>query len=163
MKIISQLLSLRKSVSFLGEKENFSWWQTNILNSVGLKFMQTNYPRTAHNAALDAVGMAATKEHDEKIGLGRVYHLFRLPHELEQSLHQLSMEQEKDISFPSSKDEAIEDLKSISNEILSVEPGPCQIGTKKTIRSSFGVQEIAKHYLSAFTTNVKCFPYFSDE
>ena len=119
MKIISQLLSLRKSVSYLGEKENFSWWQTSILNSVGLKFMQTNYPRTAHNAALDAVGMAATKEHDEKIGLGRVYHLFRLPHELEQSLHQLSMEQEKDISFPSSKDEAIEDLKSISRNCLN--------------------------------------------
>jgi len=163
MKILDQLFTLRKSVSFLGEKEHFSWWQTNILNSVGLKFMQTNYPRTARNAALEAVGLAATKEHDEKIGLGRVYHLFRLPHELQESLHQLSLEREKDISFPSSKDEAIEDLKSISNEILSVEPGPCQIGTKKTIRSSFGVQEIAKHYLSAFTTNVKCFPYFSDE
>ena len=143
MKILDQLFTLRKSVSFLGEKENFSWWQTNILNSVGLKFMQTNYPRTAHNAALEAVGLAATKEHDEKIGLGRVYHLFRLPHELQQSLHQLSLEREKEISFPSTKEEAIEELRSISNEILSVQPGPCQIGTKKTIRSSFGVQEIA--------------------
>lgn len=163
MKILDQLFTLRKSVSFLGEKENFSWWQTNILNSVGLKFMQTNYPRTARNAALEAVGLAATKEHDEKIGLGRVYHLFRLPHELQQALHQLSLEQEKEISFPSTKEDAIEELRSISNEILSVQPGPCQIGTKKTTRSSFGVQEIAKHYLSAFTTNVKCFPYFTDE
>ena len=69
--------------------------------------MQINYPRTARNAALEAVGLAATKEHDEKIGLGRVYHLFRLPHELQESLHQLSLEREKEISFPSTKEDGL--------------------------------------------------------
>jgi hypothetical protein len=163
MKLISQISELRLLVSFLGEQSQYGWWKTNLISSLGLRFMRTNFPRTNKTAALQAVGLAATKDHDQKIGMGCVYHLFRLPYEMDQALHLTSISAEEEISFPENKEEALNRMAIVADEVLNVSPGPCQIGTKKTIRSAFGVQEIAKHYRSAFLSNIQCYPYFADE
>jgi hypothetical protein len=78
----SSLLKLRAAVAFLGEKPQAGWWDSAFLNPVGFQYLGLIYPKMAAAAALTAASEAACRLHDERIGRGRVGHLFRLTAEL---------------------------------------------------------------------------------
>ena len=78
----SSLLKLRAVVAFLGEKPQAGWWDSAFLNPVGFQYLGLIYPKMAAAAALTAASGAACRLHDERIGRGRVGHLFRLTAEL---------------------------------------------------------------------------------
>jgi hypothetical protein len=163
MKIESQLLQLRLLVGYLGEQNQSGWWQTSILSSVGDRFMGQNFPRSTLCASLNAVKEAAQKNHDGEVGVGKVFHLFRLPYEIEQGLHGSLLHGSEINDAPESKEAAMDSLLGLAKETINVEPGPTQVGTRKTIRSAHGVKQLAKHYHAAFSSGVRCYPYFSDE
>lgn len=85
--MIDKLLELRILVGYLGEKDQFNWWDTLFLDQTGRRFLQVNFPRSVFAAGVHSVVEAAKQLHDQRIGRGRVFHLFRLPAFSEESLH----------------------------------------------------------------------------
>src|SRR5262245_51587114 len=85
---IEQLAVVRALVAFLGEKDQFGWWDCSFLGSTGRKYLAITFPRSYIAAGVMAACEAARRVHDARIGKGRVYHLFRLRHATERRLQQ---------------------------------------------------------------------------
>ena len=82
-------LALRVCVAFLGEKEQTNWWSSSFLSKSGETFLSPAFPKTAALARVNGASAAAQIVHDEHIGIGDVYHLFRLPENIEHDISQL--------------------------------------------------------------------------
>lgn len=161
--MIDKLLHLRILVGYLGEKDQGNWWDTSFLNKTGQKFLEINFPRSAFAAGVHSVTEAAKQLHDRRIGRGRVFHLFRLPATAEEKLHLELLNSDpspflKDIA---SSDQALIALKQLAGSTLDAPEGPVQVGTSKKLLSEFAIEEMAKHYLDAFSSGKQTFPYFN--
>lgn len=73
-----QIAAIRAAVGYLGEKDQAGWWSSSFFASTGSAFLSPIFPRTQVVAQCQGVSGAASKIHDERIGVGNVYHLFRL-------------------------------------------------------------------------------------
>ena len=82
------LLYLRFVIGYLGEKSQHGWWQCDFFNPSAKSFLDPLFPRTRSLAQIEGCGAAARLLHDERIGVGKVFHLFRLPEEYEQNFHE---------------------------------------------------------------------------
>lgn len=160
---IEDLITLRTIIGFLGEKPQFGWWDTNFLSETGLQFLTINFPRSAFAAGCNSVSEAAKRLHDERIGKGGVYHLFRLPTFNEESIHKqlIAMDSKTLIPFLKDKETALNKLESYISSSVNAPDGPVQIGTSKDIFSNFAIEGLAVHYWEAFSKGKKCFPYFT--
>lgn len=161
--LIKKFITLRALVGFLGEKPQFGWWDTNFLSSTGLQFLAINFPRSAFSAGCNSVSEAARRSHDERIGKGGVYHLFRFPTSIEESIHKqlLDIDSNELIAWLNNTEIALEKLKGFVSDSGIAPDGPVQIGTGKNMFSDFAIEELAKHYHNAFSDGKKCFPYFT--
>lgn len=157
-----RVLRLRGIVGFLGEKAQSGWWDTSFLNPTGQQFLTVTFPRTAMVASLTSVTEAARRLHDERIGKGGVYHLFRLPLPAEEQLHQMLLESDWAFLKDEIKDRAtaMETLRKQAKDGLRAPEGPVQVGTGKNMLTSFALEELAKHYHDAFSRSIQSFPYF---
>ena len=162
--LIDNFITLRAIIGFLGEKPQFGWWDTNFLSETGLQFLTINFPRSAFAAGCNSVSEAAKRLHDERIGKGGVYHLFRLPTFNEESIHKqlIAMDSNTLIPYLRDKETALNKLKSFISNSVNAPDGPVQIGTSKNMFSDFAIKELAMHYLDVFLKEKKCFPYFTD-
>lgn len=163
--MIETLLKLRTFVAYLGEKDQFNWWDTSFLGATGLKLLGINFPRSYLSAGINSAAEAAKAVHDSRIGRGRVFHLCRLPAELEANIHGLLLGYDHGqlLSLIKCKEETLLSLKNMCGSTLSAPEGPVRVGTSKKIGTEFGIEEMAKHYLDAFASGKKTFPYFSAE
>jgi hypothetical protein len=159
---MEHFIVLRALVGFLGEKSQYNWWDCNFLNETGLKFLDIIFPRSAFAAGVNSVTEAARRLHDERIGKGGVYHLFRLPPAMEQKIHEhLSRFDHRDLlKHLQTKDAAIQKLQAYTNSDLQISEGPIQIGTSKDLFQSSIIKTLAKHYTDAFIKSAQTFPYF---
>src|SRR5215475_5259669 len=82
-----QIARLRLLVGYLGEHHQYNWWPSAFLTPSSLAFLAPIFSKTAFMAQYQGVTAAASRVHDAHIGLGKVYHLFRLPERLEQTLY----------------------------------------------------------------------------
>ncbi len=155
-----EFAELRLVVAFLGEREQFGWWDTDFLSSNGLDFLAYNFPRTAMLAGLQGASEAGKRLHDERIGVGRVFHLFRLPTQLEERIHRSARDGELPSDALTNKDAAMERLDRWIDSPVSAPEGPIQIGTETRLNSRFSLTELAKHYSDAFRAEKQTFPYF---
>ena len=157
------LIRLRALVGYLGEKDQFGWWDTNFLSPTGLQFLSINFPRSSFSAGVNSVATAARRLHDERIGKGGVYHLFRLPSSVEETVHNelLQMDAAKLEEMISDKETALENIETMLSNRATVPEGPVQVGRLKNIMSNFAVSEISMHYYDAFKSGKQCFPYFT--
>src|SRR3954454_9492438 len=80
------LSRLRIAVGHLGEQQP-RWWASNYFGPGSDAFLSPVFPRTTALARYHGVVLAAAKINDEHTGVGRLYHLFRLPEDLEHALH----------------------------------------------------------------------------
>ena len=162
-ELAEKYIALRAIVGYLGEKSQFNWWDTNFLSPIGLQYLAINFPRSSFVAGVTSVSEAARRLHDSRIGKGGVYHLFRLPLSIEETLHNHLMGMDSSGLVPELKDRdtAISKLKSIIDSTIDASEGPVQIGTEKQIQKEFAIAELAKHYLDAFTNGKQVLPYFS--
>lgn len=160
--IILDFLKLRILVAFLGEKNQYNWWETNILNETGEKFLSFSFPRSKFLASIIIITEAAKQLHDEKVGKGRIYHLFRLPYNLEEKIfcHLKDNSRTAYKKILLDKKTALTFLEKMTREKINAPEGPVQIGTLNKIENENAIEEIAKHYLSAFESNTQIFPYF---
>jgi len=160
--LVEQFVNLRALVGFLGEKGQYNWWDCNFLNETGLKFLGIIFPRSAFAAGVNSVTEAARRLHDERIGKGGVYHLFRLPPAMEQKVHEhLSRFEHRDLlKYLKTKYAAIQTLQTYTNSDLQTSEGPIQIGANKDLFKSSIINTLAKHYTDAFIKGAQTFPYF---
>ena len=153
---------LRLIVGYLGEKDQFNWWTSSFISSVGANFLSPVFSKTVIHAQYHGVTEAARRVHDEHIGIGRVFHLFRLPEVVEQSmcgmLQDDSLENvvRNECSHP---DHAMEALTSITGRLPALQEGPIQIGDTKDLDSTEWLL-MAGTYCVAFTAGARTYPYF---
>lgn len=162
---LERLVKLRILVAYLGEKEQCAWWSTRFLGAAGQRFLAFNYPRTAFAAGVTAASKAAKAFHDRRIGKGRVSHLFRLPHLMEQRLREflLSPKATGLQSILASKHAAILALAELGSDATPAPEGPTCIGGSKSLFRGAPIPKLATLYSRAFQTEKQTLPYFTAE
>jgi hypothetical protein len=160
---IEQYAALRILVGFLGERDQFNWWDSSFLNATGRKFLGIDYPKSFLAAGVNAATEAARCVHDSRIGKGRVFHLFRLPHAIEQKLHRhlLEMDAGQATVWLASKDAALQQLEQMATKPASTAAGPVQVGTSAALAAPATPGLLAGLYLDAFRSNSRRMPYFA--
>jgi hypothetical protein len=160
---LSTYLRLRLVVGYLGEQSQFGWWQTSFLAPASKPFLEPVFPRSIRLAQYQGIVEAAKRVHDEHIGVGHVFHLFRLPEETEQDLHSLLLESLGDSkTLPSlqSKEEALEVLARMSGGSRPEAEGPIAMGKIEDLVSERAQEALAGTYLAAFEAGGRAYPYF---
>ena len=155
------ILKMRLLVGYLGERAQFSWWPTAFYEASGRLFLEPVFSRTSRLAQYHGVLEAARRLHDEHLSVGS-YHLFRLPEEVEQNLHNLVQRPEADefaLQEMRSKDAALSSLKNLAGAISVTSVGPTVIGDIGDLDSPNTARSIAAAYLSAFSKDAKTYPY----
>jgi hypothetical protein len=151
---------LRILVGYLGERHQSNWWPSSFLDRTSEAFLAPVFGQAVGNARVVGVTEAARRVHDEAIGVGRAFHLFRLPETLEQELHR-TLTASKDPVVAESVEAALEELTSLSSGEVAAKPGPVHIGPLNMLADVRWVPSVAGHYRAAFTAGVPCFPYFA--
>ena len=161
--VLADFLKLRFLIGFLGEKGQYGWWQTSFVSASSAMFLAPTFPRTTLSAQYHGITEAARRIHDDHIGIGKVYHLFRLPEEIEQDLH-TTLTEGKSL-FPmeicANRDTALAELVKVASGSISAPEGPVKIGEAKDILSSETITKLARHYAVAFSVGTKNYPYFT--
>jgi hypothetical protein len=159
------LAKYRIIVGYLGEKDQFDWWQSSFFTPGSDAFLSPLFGRTRVLAQCNGVTHAAALVHDERIGVGYVYHLFRLPEDIEQGLHQtlhdptLGQALQK---VTASRDMALGYLRQQSDSTEPTGVGPIRVGNIEALRDQNTWQSVTGAYLYAFEHETMIFPYFTD-
>jgi hypothetical protein len=159
------LISLRISVGYLGERAQFDWWPTEFFATTSEAFLSPVFNKTAFLARYNGITTAARRLHDERVGVGRVFHLFRLPAVVEQALHEELLAEgvtETVLANTQSKDVALAFIESLADSSVSTSEGPVQIGETSDLVGVDWIARAAAYYRDAFKENNQCFPYLKD-
>jgi hypothetical protein len=82
--LIEAILTMRFAVGLLGEKEQAGWWSSSLMSPTNNAFLLPVFGANIMQPRYQGIVEASKQVHDERIGVGRVFHLFRLPEETEQ-------------------------------------------------------------------------------
>jgi len=151
------------ATGILGEDEHGGWWSSFWTSSNAVNFLTPIYGEGSEAARFSGLVETARRVHDARIGVGRVFHLFRLPEILERRLH---IEVVKNnaidtLGLVCSKDEARSLLAKIAVPIQGRE-GPVKVGCAADLEEPAWLNTVAGHYLEAFKSSKKTFPYFDE-
>jgi hypothetical protein len=164
--ITTNIAKLRLCVGFLGEQQQHAWWQSSFFSSSSTAFLTPVFGKTSSLAQYYGVKEAATKVHDESIGIGSgVFHLFRLPESIERDLHRLFEDQEHKTVLKeiiSDREHADKFLQDFASGDSSSEVGPVRVGSNNDLKKESAWKIVAQHYLNAFQGDKKILPYFSE-
>lgn len=111
--LVLNLAKLRTIVAFLGEKKQHNWWSSLFLSESGKAFLDPVFPKTSLLARISGASAAAQLVHDEYIGVGDIFHLFRLPESFEHELSQLFATDNSIANFITSMEEATGQLETL--------------------------------------------------
>ena len=162
---IENLAALRTLVGYLGEREQFGWWPSAFFAPGSGAFLTPLFARTQFLAQCNGVTQAAALVHDERIGVGQVYHLFRLPEDIEQSIHRLLSD---DVTRKRAESQLVDQstalamLRGLASRPAAEGIGPTRTGSIADLRTQEAWQAAAAHYLHAFEGGGQVFPYFTD-
>ena len=156
-----KIAELRVLVGYLGEKEQANWWTSEFLSNNAVTFLAPIFNRSLLLAQYHGVTAAAAKVHDEVIGVGRIFHLFRLPIGLEQA----SSDAFGDEAFVQRLQDQLANRELVKSRLAelgikpeSVLPGPVSLGLmSKDLKAE--LQRAAGFYCAAFTAGIQTFPY----
>jgi len=162
--LLIPITKLRLCVGYLGEKDQFGWWQSSFFSKGSNTFLAPLFSRTQALAQCNGVSHAAAIAHDESIGIGHVYHLFRLPEDMEQGIHQALLDSnvEKVLQSVIDPEAAIEYLNRSAPENLPAGEGPIRVGKISDMQNRDRWKIVAGYYWYAFQENLRIFPYFSN-
>ena len=163
-KIAKMIAELRVLVGYLGEKHQAGWWASEFYGATAAAFLGPIFNRSLFQAQYQGATAAAAKAHDETIGVGRIYHLFRLPIGHEQA----AADTFRDESFVQgiqihlqSRDQALARLAQIIKKPEVASEGPMAVGEMADDLTPL-LQRIAAHYHSAFSSGIKTFPFIRE-
>jgi hypothetical protein len=162
---VNQLILLRGAVGLLGENAKPKWWSSAFGGPESETFLKPVFPRTHFLARLQGFSAAAAHVHDDRIGVGNVYHLFRLPEALEQELHQFGTSSAmRGIADELNDVEAATGvIKRIAGDTSKSAEGPVLAGPLSSVRDEAVWREVASHYLGAYQAGQAVFPFFADQ
>jgi hypothetical protein len=163
---LEHVAALRAVVGFLGEQGHYAWWPSSFFAPSSKAFLAPVFARTVFLAQCQGVRQAAAKVHDERIGVGHVYHLFRLPEDLEQAIHRILHDQEavQRISHHvTDKSAGVGFLKEHGDLPNGAGVGPTRIAETAAIRESRAWRTAAGRYAGAFESGSQVYPYFADK
>ena len=159
--IATTIAELRILVGYLGEKCQANWWGSEFFSTTATAFLAPIFNRSLFLAQYQGATAAAAKVHDDAIGVGRIYHLFRLPIGLEQA----SADALNDAAFVqavqarlANRDLALARLAELAGKTESVSPGPVSLG-QMSQDIKVELQRAAGFYCAAFTFGIQTFPY----
>jgi len=161
MPIIDLVLNYRFLIGYLGEKSQFDWWGSNFLGASSPVFLMYPYPRTMLLAQYHGVCEAALLVHDEYIGVGENYHLYRLPDSLEREVSKAVQNIDMTERLIN-KDSAFEALEQLVYSEAEKSEGPVNIGVFNDEGLELMLKVAASHYLNAFKEGYKSFPYMRE-
>lgn len=161
---LQAIARLRIIVGYLGEKTQFDWWPSGFFTPSSAAFLNPVFTRTAALAQYHGVKEAARRVHDEHIGVGRVFHLYRLPETLEQSLFEFLQEPAAVAAHTDivSQSAALDALQSFFKIASANQAGPIQIGTSADLEDDAWIAAAASCYHAAFTEGMRSYPYLVD-
>ena len=160
---INYLATLRCLVGKLGEKESNSWWESDFFSTPSVSFISPIFPRTGLLAQCQGASAAAALVHEERIGVGAVFHLFRLPEDLELEIHKC-LQNEDFVTECRQHIATAEAARSALVDILDgqkVSEGPVVAGSLKDIHAEKSWKGVAELYAKGFDNGKKVFPYFA--
>ena len=157
---------LRVIVGYLGEKAQFDWWPSGFLTPSSAAFLNPVFARTTPLAQYQGIKEAARRVHDDHIGVGRVFHLFRLPETLEQSLFEV-------LQDPATATAAHQDISSQATALAALQSfckapaamqqrAPSRSAPPRTLTTTPGSRAAAGCYHAAFTQGMRSYPYLVD-
>lgn len=162
--LLSNIASIRISVGFLGETAHYGWWPSAFWASTSKAFLGPIFPQTVLASQYYGVKAAATRVHDDHIGVGQgVYHLFRLPQIYEIEMHRLlnvSALSEVASGITAGQDNAMQFLREYADHCQVADYGPVRVGAARQIKTRTVWQKIARYYSQAFESGNRVFPYF---
>lgn len=161
---IETLVLLRTVVGYLGEREQYGWWQSAFFGAGSSTFLAPLFGKTQLLTQCNGVTRAAALVHDERIGVGNVYHLFRLPEDMEHSLHRALQETalaDKIGPLVTNKATALAQLRTMLKPAGTESIRPTRIGDLQKLRTIDLWAVAAAHYVQAFERGVQICPYFS--
>ena len=120
------------------------------------------FSRTQALARLSGVSRAAGRVHDEYIGVGTVYHLFRLPERLEQRIVTHLQQEPVPNNLPTTTEDALAWLRQYAPDTPVATMGPVRVGDIQQVQAKASWPEVAALYLYAFEMNARIYPYFRD-
>lgn len=159
--VLKLIAELRLLVGFLGEKSQHNWWESNFLGTSSGAFLMHTFPRTTLLSQYHGVNEAALLVHDEFVGVGKNYHLFRLPVSIERNvagaIQKLSANEEF-INSLKSKEAAHKRLAELGTK-AEAQDGPVNIGAFEDGELEHIMYTSAGLYLSAFQQGKKSLPF----
>lgn len=159
---VMRIVSLRLAVGLLGERDKAGWWASGFLSPTSTAFLAPVFGSNILQARYQGVLDAAKRVHDERIGVGHVFHLFRLPESMEQRLFEAVQSGGSElIKTISSSHSAKATLESFVNKAIAPRSGPALMASTETFYSAGWIGEAASLYSAAFGAGVQCFPYIT--
>lgn len=155
------IAKLRACVAFLGEKDQANWWSSSFLSRTGGVFLSPVFPKTAALARINGASSAARVLHDEHIGIGDVYHLFRLPENVEHEISLMFSKNASVLAFITTEESALACLQELSGDEPLHGIGPLFIELKVIEQSM--IKLMAAAYLKGFSVNEQVYPYYRDK
>ena len=162
--IATTIAELRVLIGYLGEKDQGNWWGCEFFSATAAAFLTPIFNRSLFLAQYQGVTAAAAKVHDEAIGVGRIYHLFRLPIGLEQA----SADALNDAAFVrrvqtnlANRELALVRLAEMAEKAKSGSSGPVSLGQmSQDLKAE--LKRAAGFYGAAFTSGIQTFPYIRE-
>ena len=141
----------------MGEKDQLAWWPSSFLSRSGEAFLSPVFPKTEVLARVNGASKAAQLSHDEYIGTGDVYHLFRLPENLEQIISEVLISDASVLDLIASEEAALAALKTLGADGDTSGAGPLLL--EDEIDESMCAL-MADAYLHGFQAREQVFPYY---
>ncbi len=157
------IAELRVLVGYLGEQQP-AWWPSQFFGPTAAAFLIPVFARSTALAQFQGVTAAAARKHEEHIGEGRTFHLFRLPEIFEQSAAGVFSDKAFEASIRASvasRDQALARLAELAGGTASASEGPVVVGDM-TDELGDALKACAALYLDAFSKGIQCFPYLRE-
>ena len=156
-----KIVELRVLIGYLGEKNQANWWGSDFLSNTASTFLSPIFNRSLFLAQYQGATAAAAKVHDEAIGVGRIYPLFRFPIGIEQA----SADALNDATFVqalqarlANRELALARLAELAGKAELAASGPVSLGQmSQDLKAE--LQRAAGFYCAAFTSGIQTFPY----
>jgi hypothetical protein len=152
------LAQLRLSVLACGEALPGKCWDSDGLGKAGQADLSTVFPRTSLVAASSHAAKLAQAHHDAVTRATGVFHLFRLPTDVEASIHHELM-----TAIPNDHEvqgELWSELEDLPKFEAAAQEGPVNLGEIK-LTVAKDISKIANTYKAAFDAGLGVVPYFS--
>jgi hypothetical protein len=157
--VLHRMIHLRFLVGALGERVR--WWPSRFTDEIALRRFEFLFPRTPLRASLEALTVAARRDHDGKLHPDAL-HLFRLSGAQEDAIaHLFARGTPRLAPPPASLDAILAELDAIGAPDGSPAPqGPCSLGSAPRTRLHAAIADLARTYAAAARSDRSVTPYF---